>query len=187
MYNILGFVGPSGCGKDTAARYIGSKEGFHLVTLCTTRPKRDTEKGDEYYFFDPDIFLAEVLNGNMLNAQEFRGWYYGLSKEGLSEKDINVMAMNNLMVEQMMEAPNTDINLKVIYIETDNKQRLLHILQREEEPDCTEICRRYLSDITDYETNEDLEDACAYFVYNDYDVCFKYKLTTLVKRLYDKD
>lgn len=187
MYKILGFVGPSGCGKDTAAQYIGKKKGFHLVTLCTTRPKRDTEKGDEYHFFESDMFLAEVLNGNMINAQEFRGWYYGVSIEDLVENEVNVMAMNNEMVEQMMETPNKNINLKVVYIETNSKQRLLHILKREDEPDCIEVCRRYLSDVIDYETNEDLANSCAYFIYNNYDSCFKYRLTTLVQRLYDKD
>lgn len=187
MYRILGFVGPSGCGKDTAARYIGDLPGFHLVTLCTTRPKRDTETGKEYHFMEPDEFLTKLLNGNLLNAQEFREWYYGLSIEDLSENEINVMAMSNTMVEQMMEDNNKNINLKIMYIETDDKQRLLHILNREEEPDCKEVCRRYLSDVNDYENNEELADWCSYFIFNDYDDIFLYRLKQLVKRMYDKD
>lgn len=187
MYEVLGFVGPSGCGKDTAAHYVSGLPGFHLVTPCTTRPKRDTEKGDEYHFLDPDVFLAEILNGDMLNAQEFRGWYYGINIEDLTDKEVNVIPMNNIMVEQMMNEPNKNVNLKVIYIETDEKQRLLHILNREKQPDCKEICRRYLSDIDDYETNEDLEDWCSYFMFNDYDYTFLYRLRKFVKRIYHKD
>ena len=50
MYRILGFVGPSGCGKDTAAFHMGKRRGYHYVTLCTTRPKRN-EADNGYHFF----------------------------------------------------------------------------------------------------------------------------------------
>lgn len=170
MYNILGLVGPSGCGKDTAANYLAMTDAtkFHFVRLCTTRPKRDTETGKEYFFLDNTEFLKKVLNGTMLNAQEFREWYYGLSIDGLEEDKINVMPMSNIMVQQMREEKKSDINLKIIYITTRNKERLFNLLSRENYPDCKEICRRFLTDYDDYIDNRELIDSCNCFIENHY-------------------
>ena len=154
---ILGFVGPSGCGKDTAARWLSNKESniFHYVKLCTTRPKRN-EEDNGYIFLDTENFLKQVLNGQMLNAQEFRGWYYGLNDQGLDAKKVNVLPMSNEMVRQMVEENNPKYDLKIIYICTQDKERLLHILNREKNPDCKEVCRRFLTDIDDYSNNVEL-------------------------------
>lgn len=154
---ILGFVGPSGCGKDTAARYLENyiPEIYHYVKLCTTRPQRN-EEDNGYIFLDSSDFLAQVLDGRMLNAQEFRGWYYGLNDQGLDAKKINVLPMSNVMVTQMIEENNPKYDLKIIYIWTPDKERLLHILNREETPDCKEVCRRFLTDIDDYTNNNEL-------------------------------
>ena len=42
------------------------------------------------------------------------------------------------------------IDLKVIYIDADDKQRLLRSLNRETNPNVAEICRRYFSDEKDF-------------------------------------
>lgn len=154
---ILGFVGPSGCGKDTAARYLENyiPEIYHYVKLCTTRPQRNKEDNG-YIFLDSNEFLAQVLDGRMLNAQEFRGWYYGLNDQELDAEKINVLPMSNTMVAQMVEENNPKYDLKIIYIWTPEKERLLHILNREKNPDCKEVCRRFLTDIGDYYSNTEL-------------------------------
>lgn len=165
---ILGITGPSGCGKDTAARWLAKHNyKYKYVKLHTTRPQRN-EDDNGYYFCDAGLFLKEILNGNMLNAQEFRGWYYGLRKESLYPKYINVLPMNNEMIHQMLEEKRDDYNLQIIYINTNPKQRLQHIIDREENPDCYEICRRFLTDKTDYETNIDLKNKCHFNIINRY-------------------
>ena len=154
---ILGFVGPSGCGKDTAARYLENyiPEMYNYVKLCTTRPQRN-EEDNGYIFLNSNEFLEQVLNGRMLNAQEFRGWYYGLNDQGLDTEKINVLPMSNVMVDQMVEENNSKYDLKIIYIWTPDKERLLHTLNREESPNCKEVCRRFLTDINDYSNNNEL-------------------------------
>ena len=177
-FKVIGLVGPSGCGKDSAAAFLETK-GYHYVKLCTTRPKRN-ENDNGYFFLTPSEFLEQVLNGKMLNAQEFRGWYYGLSDEGMSRNKINILPMSNIMVEQMVEEKNPNIDLKIIYIHTSQKDRLIHILNREKNPDCEEVCRRFLSDIKDYEQNRELFDECCRIVGNNYtDFFFKAVLTTV--------
>lgn len=170
---ILGFVGPSGCGKDTAARWLSNESPniFHYVKLCTTRPKRN-EEDNGYLFLSSEDFLKQVLNGSMLTAQEFRGWHYGLNNNGLNINKINILPMNNEMVKQMIEENNKKYDLKIVYIHTFDKDRLLHILAREEVPDCKEICRRFLSDVTDYQTNDELLSSCSHVIENKYDKNF---------------
>ena len=166
---ILGITGPSGCGKDTAARWLEESfpDKYKYVKLHTTRPQRN-EEDNGYYFYSSEDFLAQVLNGNMLNAQEFRGWYYGLHKEALYHGYINVLPMNDEMIMQMTEENRKDYILRILYINTNPKERLLHILNREESPDCYEICRRFVSDDYDYEDNHYLHSLCEYEIINNY-------------------
>ena len=182
MYKILGITGPSGCGKDTAARYLATHfpSQFSYVKLCTTRPKRDNEE-DEYEFLSAEDFLSEVLSGSMLNAQEYNDWYYGLSKYSLDDSKINVLPMSEKMIEQMTEEIRNDYELKIIYINTFSKLRLLHILQREEYPNCYEICRRFLADQKDYVNNTLLIEKCYKVINNDYTEDFFLDLESMVR------
>ena len=152
---ILGITGPSGCGKDTAARWLAETypSKYQYIKLHTTRPQRN-EEDDGYIFCKPGDFLKQVL-----------------SKDALYRTYINVIPMNNEMIMQMLEEKERkDYDLKLIYIHTEDKDRLLHILNREEEPDCDEICRRFLSDKTDY--NYVLAQECEYGIMNNYDELF---------------
>lgn len=178
-FKVIGLVGPSGCGKDSAAAFLKSK-GYHYAKLCTTRPQRN-KQDNGYFFLTPSEFLEQVLNGKMLNAQEFRGWYYGLNDEGLVRDKVNILPMSKTMVEQMTEENNPNIDLKIIYIDTLQKLRLLHILKREEAPDCKEICRRFLSDYEDYENNLDLLSKCSFMAFNKYDTDFFSKILNKCK------
>lgn len=182
---ILGIVGPSGCGKDTAARYLVNMypEEYNYVKLCTTRPQRN-EEDNGYFFLHPGVFLQFVLDGTMLNAQEFRGWYYGLSIDALDKNKVNVLPMSNTMVEQMTEENRNDYKLKIIYIHTLEKERLLHILNREEQPDCYEICRRFTSDKIDYEDNQELQNKCKKSVTNHYTSSFYQDIETAACSLF---
>ena len=183
---ILGITGPSGCGKDTAARWLAEQypSKFQYIKLHTTRPQRN-EEDDGYIFCDPGDFLKQVLNGNMLNAQEFRGWYYGLSKGALYRAYINVLPMNNEMIQQMLEENRNDYDLKILFIDTDDKQRLMHILQRETNPDCHEVCRRFLSDEIDY--GEVLKEQCEYSIINRYTPEFFFTLSRNAAACFEVD
>lgn len=148
---ILALFGPSGSGKDTLARVLTQKEDIHEIISCTTRPARDYEvDGINYHFLSVTEFTNKVLNGTMLEATSFRDWFYGTPLEALKEDKINVGVFNIQGIECLLK----DQRLEVypIFIACEDKIRLLRSLKRETNPDCEEICRRFLTDLKDFET-----------------------------------
>ncbi len=75
--------GPSGVGKDTiidAVRARDPKGGgdYHYVVTCTTRAPRPGEIPDvSYHFLGPDEFHALRDSGELLEANEVHGNWYG--------------------------------------------------------------------------------------------------------------
>ena len=78
----------------------------------------------------------------------FRSWFYGTSKKDLDENKINIGIFNVAGVESLLKLPTCEV--LPVYIHTYGKLRLIRQLTREENPDCVEICRRYVSDEKDF-------------------------------------
>ena len=150
-YKILALFGPSGSGKDTIAKYIVEHYPSQTSTIvsCTTRPKRDYEKNKvDYYFLTNEEFTSYVLNGEMLEATEFRHWFYGTPLWALSTDTINIGVFNPEGIEILLDDPRID--LIPVEVLASDKIRLIRSLNREKNPDCAEICRRYLADEKDF-------------------------------------
>lgn len=149
-FKVVALFGPSGCGKDTIKKSIVQSTWWHGIVPSTTRPKRQGEQnGKEYFFLTNEDFAEEVLNGNMIEAAEFNNWFYGTSISALQENVINIGVFNPVGLEIIMETPQLDV--LPIYIHADDKVRLQRSLDRETNPDCSEICRRFLADKKDFE------------------------------------
>lgn len=147
---IIALFGKSGAGKDFLKKeLVKNSDIFKEVINYTTRPKRDYEEnGKNYYFTDPDTFAKKILDGSMVEASVFNDWFYGTSIENLNKDKINVGVFNINAIECLLE----DERLKVypILIEARNKIRLERLLKREKDPNCKEICRRFLKDEEDF-------------------------------------
>lgn len=150
-YQVLALIGKAGAGKDaiqTASCHLHPTI-FNKIVSCTTRPPRDNEKdGVDYHFLSVEDFTRKVLNGDMLEATEFRGWFYGTSIDSLVEDKINIGVFNPAGIEALLEMPG--ISVMVVLVEAKDKTRLMRYLQRSENPDCTEMCRRYTTDEKDF-------------------------------------
>jgi guanylate kinase len=148
-YKIIALFGKSSAGKDHLQRWIVDNYNVNKMISCTTRPPRDYEKeGIDYFFLTNEEFAEKVLDGTMLEATEFRSWFYGTPLESLSEEKINVGVFNPSGVACMLE--DSRLEIYPIYVMASDKTRLMRSLNREETPDCAEICRRYFTDVEDF-------------------------------------
>ena len=150
MIKILALFGPSGSGKDTVAKILAKLDNINEIVSCTTRPMRDYEQeGIDYHFLTNEQFGEKVLNGSMLEATTFRDWFYGTPIESLKEDKINVGVFNIQGIECLLKDNRLDVT--PIYIACEDKLRLQRCLNREVNPDCEEICRRFLTDKQDFD------------------------------------
>jgi guanylate kinase len=150
-YQVVALIGKAGAGKDSIQKATCEAHPlmFHPIVSCTTRPAREGEvEGVDYHFISLNDFTRKVLNGDMLEATEFRDWFYGTTLNSLSKDKINIGVFNPAGVEALLE--DSRLNVKVFEIVAPDKQRLMRYLNREEYPDCAEMCRRYFTDEKDF-------------------------------------
>ena len=88
----------------------------------------------------------------MLEAAVFNNWCYGTSTDSLKEDGLNIGIFNPAGCEALRE--NKDIHLFLIYVQANDKDRLLRQLNREKNPDCHEIVRRFNADENDFSEEE---------------------------------
>ena len=149
MYRVVAIMGKSASGKTTLQKTIAREFDVNEIVSTTTRPKRDREKeGVDYKFVTIEQFTEKVLNGDMLEADDFNNWFYGTEISALNKNKVNVGVFTPNGVEAL--AQDGRIDLKVIYIDANDKQRLSRSLSRETNPDVAEICRRYFADEKDF-------------------------------------
>lgn len=150
-FKIVALFGKSGAGKDTLLQKLHyANPQYKKIIMTTTRPKRDYEReGVHYYYLSPEDFAVKVLNGDLIEATSFNDWFYGTDINELDINRTNIGAFSIRAIECMME----DSRLEVfpVYIHAEDKTRLLRNLNREANPNCSEICRRYFTDEKDFD------------------------------------
>lgn len=163
-YKIIALFGKSGAGKDTIQKWLVSNlPNAHEIISYTTRPPRDNEvDGINYYFIDNLKFTQKILDGTMLEATEFNNWFYGTSIDSLDKNKINIGVFNINGIECLLQDSRLEILPILIYAH--DKTRLKRCLNREFNPDCIEICRRFLIDEKDF-NNIDFK----YIIYSNID------------------
>ena len=155
-YKIIAIMGKAGSGKDTLLNTLMEEEIFKdafKIISCTTRPIREYEvDGIDYHFITTKEFTDQILSGEMIEATVFNTWCYGTSVKNLDLNKVNIGVFNPEGVELLKE--RNDIDLTVIYVQANDKDRLLRQLNREENPDCHEIVRRFSADEEDFDDDE---------------------------------
>lgn len=155
-YTIIALMGKAGSGKDTILHALLKQPVFKNavpIISCTTRPMRENEKdGVDYHFLTQSEFTDKILSGDMLEATVFNDWCYGTSLNNLSKNKINIGVFNPEGVGLLRD--NKDIDLTLIYIEANDKDRLIRQLSRENNPNVHEIIRRYSADEMDFSEEE---------------------------------
>ena len=132
---IFVITAPSSAGKDSIVNKL--KHKYHVPTSFTTRPKRDYEiDGKDYHFITKEEFLGMEINNEILEYREYHTllngkpdiWYYGLSKDSLSD-DINVIILDLQGLRQLKEIFD-ESELTSIYIYVDDNERKNRAMKR---------------------------------------------------------
>lgn len=148
-YNVVALIGASGSGKDTIKKLLLEND-YRVADIqaTTTRPQRDGEASDAYYFVSQDKFLAMDSKGMFFVKAQFRDWFYGTTYSSLNPSAWNVGIFSPKNIHQMVNNPV--IKLKTFYIKTCEKERMMRSLEREGQPDIDEIIRRCYADREDF-------------------------------------
>ena len=147
---VVALFGKSGAGKDTILNRLAVTGLYNQIKMSTTRPKRDYEvDGVHYNFMDSVKFAEKVLNGDFIEATSFNDSFYGTDIKELKQDIVNIGVFNIHGIECMLDDPRLEVF--PVYVLTTDKTRLLRNLNREDNPNCAEICRRYFTDEKDFD------------------------------------
>ena len=153
---ILAIYGMSAAGKDTFLNHLSNNFDLNKILLTTSRPPREKEiDGVDYLFKKKKDILRD---DNFLWPIDYNNWIYAIAKESVKNDKINVGIFNLYWMKKLFEDNDEHFDLMAIEISASDKDRLMRSLRREKNPDCDEICRRFLADKQDF---NDVEFNCA--------------------------
>ena len=149
-YKLIAIFGEAGSGKDFVVKELlqlpFGKEYLHKVVGYTTRPMREgEEEGVQYHFLSSP---QDLFKKDLIEHSEFRHWFYGSDISCLDPNKINIGIYDLKRIQDILK--RDDIECYPIYIKASDKTRLIRQLEREENPDCNEIIRRFMADRADY-------------------------------------
>lgn len=144
-------VGMPATGKTTIANEL-EKHGYTRYLTYTTRPPRPGEiLGEDYYFWDEDLFLSEKKKGFFLETKSYEvangdTWYYGSTSAFLRNSN-GVIILDPTGIEAVHEYLKKHPKTKkpcVVYLDGDDDVIADRMLLRGDDP--KEISRRIASD-----------------------------------------
>ena len=131
MANKIVLVGKAASGKDHLRKRLMDK-GLSYGVSHTTRPPREGElDGKDYHFVTEEEFLNIVNDGNMVEYQQFVGWYYGMTRAEWDKADIIILNVEAL--EQLTEEVRNACT--VIYLDIPIEVREQRMLERNDTDD----------------------------------------------------
>lgn len=153
---ILAIYGMSAAGKDTFLNHLSNNFDLNKILLTTSRPPREKEiDGVDYLFKKKKDILRD---DNFLWPIDYNNWIYAIAKESIKNDKINVGIFNLYWMKKLFEDNDEHFDLMAIEVSASDKDRLMRSLRREKNPNCDEICRRFLADKQDF---NDVEFNCA--------------------------
>ena len=114
--HILTITGPSGAGKDTAAKILSELTGFPILCSYTTRPKRDGEMNGKEHFF---VKSCDVPQRAILAYTQYGGYEYWTCLDQIKDYAIYVIDEGGLQCL----ANYKEIYLAKLYIYADSHAR----------------------------------------------------------------
>ncbi len=151
---IFVILGKSGAGKTYLAKEISKYFNYTELVSSTSRPMREGEiEGVDYFFKTKEEMIKLQKENKFVESVCYNGWYYGVEKETIEKTNSNcVVVLDPKGYRRYKEIYGEKVI--GIYIDTNDKNRLLRSIYREENPHCYEICRRLLTDTEEFKSIE---------------------------------
>lgn len=155
---IIIFIGKSGSGKSYLMnKILKDNPSYRKVVTSTSRPCREHESdGVDYNFLTREEFEFKIETNNFAEWTCFNNWYYGTPFDAFKENEVNVVVLNPAGARTILKNLENKFDICIFYLDCDDKTRLMRQLNREEEPNCSEIARRFLADEADFKNIDDL-------------------------------
>lgn len=170
-------MGKSGAGKDTVFHALmqQSSLGLRPVVGYTTRPRRDFEtEGVEYHFLTDAAFEALRQAGKIIEERSYRTmhgiWRYATVDDGnvdLTEGHYLMIATPEAL--EGLRARFGSDTVVPLCLDVEDGLRLRRMIHREnkrDNPDYSEVCRRFLADEQDFSRSELLRQGIAFSIVN---------------------
>lgn len=166
---IFYIMGKSGSGKDTMFKYLTDKlckdyitvrEGINPlrpIIMNTTRPMRDGEiNGQNYNFVSEETMHDDSAHNKIIECRKYdtvKGeWYYYTSKDSIDLEKYSYIGLGTpVSFNQLGKVYGN--SLVPIMLSVEDNERFLRLVEREKEftkPDYLELCRRFVSDESDF-------------------------------------
>lgn len=146
-------VGKGGSGKDYIREYLSTNRGMTFAKSCTSRPRREGETNEYYYFLSKEEFEEKIQNEEFLQYVMFNGHYYGTLKETF--KCSNLFIMNPQGVANLSE---TDRQQCIVFLVDASESTLVSRMSNREKiadlaviVDRINIDRETFKDFRDYD------------------------------------
>lgn len=182
MSRLFYLMGKSACGKDSIYMRLLEELKLDRFLLYTTRPMRSGEaEGVEYHFTDMDAFRKLKDAGKVIEYRDYNTvlghWIYYTVDEGLlgSAGGRDLLGIGTLESYEQLVKYYGQEQIVPVYIEVENGLRLERAISRErkqEKPQYSELCRRFLADEQDFSEEKIAEAGIERrFVNDDFDRC----------------
>lgn len=168
MGKIFYIIGKSAVGKDKIfARLLENRElNLKRIVPYTTRPIRAKEEsGKQYYFVDENALKEFRRTGRLIESRSYQTvhgiWTYFTADDGQIQLDQwDYLGIGTLESYMKMKKYFGEDSVIPLYIQVETGERLTRALHREKKPEnqkYAEMCRRFLSDESDFSEEHILE------------------------------
>jgi len=161
---IYCIMGKSGSGKDTVFKELMKRvPEFRPVITYTTRPMRVNEIHGEDYFFINNEELAEFeTSGKLIEGRNYNTvhgiWSYATVDDGqIDLAGGKYLIITTLEAYDKISSYFKRENVVPIYLNVDDGVRLIRAIEREKtqsNPKYEEMCRRFLADCEDFNSDK---------------------------------
>lgn len=140
---IINLIGKTASGKSTLAEILSNELNIPLAISTTTRPIRNTEKGNEYHFItDEEFDKLDFVEKREYTVYDGSIWKYGYESKEFNHD--NCIAIVDPQGNKELKKYFGEDNVITFYIYSSDNTRIERLTQRGDNP--SEIVRRLNDD-----------------------------------------